>query len=87
MAEFYLMPAISPTMELGTIVAWRLQEGQEFESGTVLADIGTDKANMEAEIFEDGFLLKHLVAEGDGFHRAIRSQSGVRRTMKILRIS
>ena len=65
MAEFYLMPAISPTMELGTIVAWRLQEGQEFESGTVLADIGTDKANMEAEIFEDGFLLKHLVAEGD----------------------
>lgn len=65
MAEFYLMPAISPTMELGTLISWRLQEGQDFESSTVLADIGTDKANMEAEIFEDGVLLKHLVSEGD----------------------
>jgi pyruvate dehydrogenase E2 component (dihydrolipoamide acetyltransferase) len=52
-------------MELGTLISWRLQEGQDFESSTVLADIGTDKANMEAEIFEDGVLLKHLVAEGD----------------------
>jgi pyruvate dehydrogenase E2 component (dihydrolipoamide acetyltransferase) len=79
-AEFYLMPAISPTMELGTLVSWRLQEGQGFESSTVLADIGTDKANMEAEIFEDGVLLKHLVSEGDeippGYPIAIWGEAG-----------
>jgi len=67
-------------MELGTLVSWRLQEGQDFESSTVLADIGTDKANMEAEIFEDGVLLKHLVSEGDeippGYPIAIWGESG-----------
>ena len=65
MAQFYEMPAISPTMEVGTLVAWQLKEGDAFESGTVLAEIGTDKANMEAEIFDDGFLLKLLIEEGD----------------------
>ena len=65
MAQFYEMPAISPTMEVGTLVAWQLKEGAAFESGTVLAEIGTDKANMEAEIFDDGFLLKLLIEEGD----------------------
>jgi len=63
MAEFYEMPAISPTMEMGTLVEWRVAEGKAFESGTVLAEVGTDKANMEAEIFDDGVLIKHLVAE------------------------
>ncbi len=61
MAEFYEMPAISPTMEMGTLVEWRVAEGQAFESGTVLAEVGTDKANMEAEIFDKGVLIKHLV--------------------------
>ena len=65
MPSFYEMPAVSPTMEVGTIVAWRVAEGQSFESGTVLAEIGTDKANMDAEIFERGVLLKHLASEGD----------------------
>jgi pyruvate dehydrogenase E2 component (dihydrolipoamide acetyltransferase) len=65
MAQFYEMPAISPTMEVGTLVEWQLAEGASFESGTVLAEIGTDKANMEAEIFDDGFLLKLLIEEGD----------------------
>ncbi len=63
MAEFYEMPAISPTMEMGTLVEWKVQEGQSFESGTVLAEVGTDKANMEAEIFDTGVLIKHLVSE------------------------
>lgn len=65
MAQFYEMPAVSPTMELGTLVAWRLKEGESFESGAVVAEVGTDKANMDAEIFDDGVLIKHLIAEGD----------------------
>ncbi len=65
MAEFYDMPAISPTMEMGTLVQWKLAEGQAFGSPAVVAEVGTDKANMEAEIFDDGVIIKHLVAEGD----------------------
>jgi len=52
-------------MEMGTLVEWKIAEGQSFESSAVVAEVGTDKANMEAEIFDDGVLLKHLVAEGD----------------------
>jgi len=78
-AEFYEMPAISPTMEMGTLVEWKIAEGQSFGSPAVVAEVGTDKANMEAEIFDDGVLIKHLVAEGDeippGFPIAIWGQS------------
>lgn len=65
MAEIYRMPAVTPTMEIGTIVEWRLEEGQAYEAGTAVVDVGTDKANMEAEVFEEGVLLKRLVEEGD----------------------
>lgn len=65
MAEFYEMPAVSPTMEVGTLVAWRIAEGASFESGAVVAEVGTDKANMDAEIFDNGVMIKHLVQEGD----------------------
>jgi len=79
MAEFYEMPAISPTMEMGTLVEWRVKEGESFESGTVLAEVGTDKANMEAEIFDAGVLIKHLVGEDaeipPGYPIAIWGQS------------
>jgi pyruvate dehydrogenase E2 component (dihydrolipoamide acetyltransferase) len=79
MAEFYDMPAISPTMETGTLVSWRIAEGDRFESSAVVAEVGTDKANMEAEIYEDGVLLKHLITEGDevppGFPIAIWGES------------
>jgi pyruvate dehydrogenase E2 component (dihydrolipoamide acetyltransferase) len=64
-AQFYEMPAVSPTMEFGTLVAWRTAEGQAFASGAIIAEVGTDKANMDAEIFDAGVLIKHLVAEGD----------------------
>jgi pyruvate dehydrogenase E2 component (dihydrolipoamide acetyltransferase) len=64
-AEFYEMPAISPTMEVGTLVEWKIPEGAAFSSGTIVAEVGTDKANMEAEVFDDGVMLKHLVSEGD----------------------
>ena len=65
MPQFYEMPAVSPTMETGTLVKWKVAEGKSFESGTVLAEIGTDKANMDAEIFDAGVLLKQLLPEGD----------------------
>jgi pyruvate dehydrogenase E2 component (dihydrolipoamide acetyltransferase) len=64
MAQFYEMPAVSPTMEVGTLVAWKVAEGASFESGTILAEVGTDKANMDAEIFDTGVLIKHLIPEG-----------------------
>src|SRR6476659_7777456 len=74
------MPAISPTMEIGTLVQWKVKEGDAFQSSAVLAEIGTDKANMDAEIFDAGVLLKRLVAEGDevppGFPIAIWGKAG-----------
>ena len=57
MAQFYEMPAISPTMEVGTLVSWKLAEGQAFESSAVVAEVGTDKANMDAEIFDPGVMI------------------------------
>ena len=78
-AEFYKMPKASPTMELGTLVAWRVKEGDSFPSQTVMAEVGTDKANMEVEIFDPGVLIKHLVDEGAevpaGYPIAIVGQS------------
>jgi len=64
-AQFYEMPAVSPTMEVGTLISWKVGEGQRFDSGAVVAEIGTDKANMDAEIFDAGVMIKHLLAEGD----------------------
>ena len=65
MASFYEMPAISPTMELGILIEWKVKEGDEVTPQTVVAEIGTDKANMEAEVFDDGVILKLLVEEDD----------------------
>jgi len=63
MAEIYRLPAVSPTMEVGTLVAWRMEVGDAFEAGAVLAEVGTDKATMEAEVFDEGVLLARLVDE------------------------
>lgn len=65
MASFYEMPAISPTMELGILIEWKVKEGDVVTPQTVVAEIGTDKANMEAEVFDDGVILKLLVEEDD----------------------
>lgn len=65
MASFYEMPAISPTMELGILIEWKVKEGDKVSPQTVVAEIGTDKANMEAEVFDDGVILKLLVEEDD----------------------
>lgn len=64
MAEFYVMPSVSPTMEMGTIVSWQVAEGDQVAPQTVLAEVGTDKANMDAEIFDNAVVIKLLVEEG-----------------------
>ncbi len=64
MAIQILMPALSPTMEEGTLSKWLVAEGDEVTSGQVLAEIETDKATMEFEAVDDGKIGKLLVAEG-----------------------
>jgi pyruvate dehydrogenase E1 component subunit beta len=59
-----LMPALSPTMEEGTLAKWNIKEGDTVESGDVIAEIETDKATMEVEAVEEGVVAKILVAEG-----------------------
>ncbi|MGB6389184.1 MAG: pyruvate dehydrogenase complex dihydrolipoamide acetyltransferase [Methyloceanibacter sp.] len=59
-----LMPALSPTMEEGTLVKWHVREGDEVRSGDVVAEIETDKATMEVEAVDEGTIGKILVAEG-----------------------
>jgi len=59
-----LMPALSPTMEQGTLAKWLVKEGDSVSSGDLLAEIETDKATMEFEAADDGVLGKILVAEG-----------------------
>jgi len=59
-----LMPALSPTMEEGTLAKWNIKEGDTVESGDVIAEIETDKATMEVEAVEEGTVAKLLVEEG-----------------------
>ena len=59
-----LMPALSPTMEEGTLSKWLVKEGDMVTSGDLIAEIETDKATMEVEAVDDGKIGKLLVAEG-----------------------
>ncbi len=59
-----LMPALSPTMTEGKLSRWLKKEGDEIKSGDVLAEIETDKATMEVEAVEEGFLAKIVVPDG-----------------------
>ena len=59
-----LMPALSPTMEEGTLAKWLVKEGDTVNSGDLLAEIETDKATMEFEAVDEGVIGKILVAEG-----------------------
>ena len=59
-----LMPALSPTMEEGTLARWLKNEGDTVSSGDILAEIETDKATMEVEAVDEGVVGKILVAEG-----------------------
>ena len=58
------MPALSPTMEAGTISSWKVKEGDSFIAGDSLAEIETDKATMDFEAQDDGIVAKILVQAG-----------------------
>ena len=58
------MPRLSDTMEQGTIIRWNAKEGDSVTSGDIIADIETDKATMEMQVFDDGVLAKIMVEEG-----------------------
>ncbi|MEO0441192.1 MAG: pyruvate dehydrogenase complex dihydrolipoamide acetyltransferase [Pseudomonadota bacterium] len=58
------MPALSPTMEEGTLAKWLVKEGDEVASGDLLAEIETDKATMEFEAVDEGTIAKIVIAEG-----------------------
>jgi len=64
MATEILMPALSPTMEEGTLAKWLVKEGDTVKSGDILAEIETDKATMEFEAVDEGVIGKILVEEG-----------------------
>ncbi len=64
MATEILMPALSPTMEEGTLAKWLVKEGDAVKSGQILAEIETDKATMEFEAVDEGVVGKILIAEG-----------------------
>jgi len=64
MATEILMPALSPTMEEGTLAKWLVKEGDTVRAGDLLAEIETDKATMEFEAVDEGFIGKLLVPAG-----------------------
>ncbi|MFN3483708.1 pyruvate dehydrogenase complex E1 component subunit beta [Rhabdaerophilum calidifontis] len=59
-----LMPALSPTMESGTLAKWLKKEGDRIKAGDVIAEIETDKATMEVEAVDEGVLAKILIGDG-----------------------
>ena len=59
------MPKMSDTMEEGVLVAWLADEGASVSAGDVIAQVETDKATMDLEVYDDGVLLKRVVGEGD----------------------
>ncbi len=64
MATEILMPALSPTMEEGTLAKWLVKEGDAVKSGDIIAEIETDKATMEFEAVDEGIVGKIVIAEG-----------------------
>src|SRR5215470_6165979 len=65
MATEVQLPALSPTMTEGKIVKWLKKEGDSISSGEAIAEVETDKSNLEVEAFDDGVLLKILIPEGE----------------------
>ena len=59
------MPKMSDTMEEGVLAAWLVEEGQAVAAGDVVAQVETDKATMDLEVYDDGVLLKRVIGEGD----------------------
>jgi pyruvate dehydrogenase E2 component (dihydrolipoamide acetyltransferase) len=65
MATAIPMPALSPTMTTGTITKWLKKEGDKVSSGEAVAEVETDKSNLEVEAYDDGFLVQIVVKEGE----------------------
>src|SRR5436190_16596186 len=65
MATPIQMPALSPTMKEGKIVKWLKKEGDKVSSGEAIAECETDKSNLEIEAYDDGYLLKIVIPEGE----------------------
>jgi pyruvate dehydrogenase E2 component (dihydrolipoamide acetyltransferase) len=65
MATAVEMPKMSDTMEEGVLVAWLAEEGDAVSAGDVVAQVETDKATMDLEVYDDGVLLKRVVEEGE----------------------
>lgn len=65
MATAVLLPALSPTMTEGKITKWVKKEGDKVSAGTAIAEVETDKSNLEIEAYDDGVLLKIMVKEGN----------------------
>ncbi|ROW12785.1 hypothetical protein VMCG_00566 [Cytospora schulzeri] len=63
-AQNFTMPALSPTMTEGSIATWRVKEGDKFSAGDVLLEIETDKATMDVEAQDDGFMMKIMLGDG-----------------------
>lgn len=59
------MPALSSTMKEGRVVSWLKSEGESIEAGEAIMVVESDKADMDVEAFEDGFLAKIIVGEGE----------------------
>ena len=72
-----LMPALSPTMEEGTLAKWLVKEGDTVSSGDLLAEIETDKATMEFEAVDEGVVGKILIAEGVATALTLREDTGL----------
>ncbi|MDP1675961.1 MAG: pyruvate dehydrogenase complex dihydrolipoamide acetyltransferase [Bacteroidota bacterium] len=66
MATKMLMPKLSDTMDEGVILKWRKKEGESIKQGDILADIQSDKADMEQEAYDSGVILKLFAKEGEG---------------------
>src|SRR4051794_2071522 len=65
MAQIIGLPKLSPTMEEGVLVRWTKKEGDKVSPGDLVAEVETDKANMDFNIEDEGVLLKFLAKEGD----------------------
>src|SRR5271170_6910149 len=65
MATEIQLPALSPTMKEGKILKWLRKEGDKVSTGDAIAEVETDKSNLEVEAYDDGVLLKILVPEGE----------------------
>ena len=61
MSTQILMPALSPTMDVGKLAKWHVREGDEVHTGDVIAEIETDKATMEVEAIDDGTKWRMLI--------------------------